>query len=91
MEKGADWVPLRETIADELETAFRSEARSAGFRCSSGLETLHQEHVVAGAAVQAWPSPAPVLRTAHTDCMPRLPRVICHPVLAGRQTTLCIV
>ena len=25
MEKGQDWVPLRETIADELETAFSSE------------------------------------------------------------------
>ncbi len=25
MEKGPDWVPLTETVADELETAYRSE------------------------------------------------------------------
>lgn len=30
VEKGPDWVPLRETIADELETAFRSEVRFQG-------------------------------------------------------------
>ena len=26
VEKGPDWVPIRETLADELETAYRSEA-----------------------------------------------------------------
>lgn len=31
LEKGLDWVPLRETLADELETAFRSEV-GLGFK-----------------------------------------------------------
>lgn len=28
VEKGLDWVPLSETVADELETAFRREVHS---------------------------------------------------------------
>ena len=34
VEKGQDWVPLRETIADELETAFSSEVGTASPSCS---------------------------------------------------------
>jgi hypothetical protein len=34
VEKGQDWVPLRETIADELETAFSSEVGAALTWCS---------------------------------------------------------
>ncbi len=34
VEKGQDWVPLRETIADELETAFSSEVGTALAQCS---------------------------------------------------------
>ncbi len=38
LEKGSDWVPLRETVADELETAYRSQV------CSDFLQTRSVSH-----------------------------------------------
>jgi hypothetical protein len=42
VEKGPDWVPLRETIADELETAFRSEVTTAGRHRATWRSDLRQ-------------------------------------------------
>ena len=44
VEKGQDWVPLRETIADELETAFRSEVSAALLVCTCVRFAQNRHH-----------------------------------------------